>query len=120
MNTYPDLLRVLFILTAADSSSPPKTCRSTARRDGLRRSPNHPGLAAAHVAGEEQVGARGLLIDWIGGDVAGLVEIDAEHLLRVPLRHFGQHVSREAPGPPTGLARRARLSGHCQSRCAAA
>src|ERR1700748_1813246 len=29
-------------------------------------------------------------------------------------------VSREAPGPPKGLARRARLSGHCQNRCAVA
>jgi hypothetical protein len=42
--------------------------------------PDHQRLAAAHVAGGEDVGARGLVVDHVGADVAALVEVDAEHL----------------------------------------
>src|ERR1700744_2642511 len=65
------------------------TSEANARRAGtlglvhcrVAQSGSDPGLAAAHVAGGEHVGARDLLIDLPGADVAGLVEIDAEHLL---------------------------------------
>src|SRR5436853_2524272 len=46
----------------------------------LADGPDHERLAAAHVAGGEHVGTRGLVVDEIGADIAALVEIDAEQL----------------------------------------
>ncbi len=51
---------------------PSDTDRSPLRRAGPRGSPDHQRLAAAHVAGGEHVGRRGLVVVGVGADVAAL------------------------------------------------